>query len=407
MPTKTRYGVSPWIDQFPSSRRPSFPRLRGEHDVDVVIVGGGLTGCATALACATAGLDTILLEADRVGQGSSGHSSGLLLPEPGPMFREVAAQVGGRSARLAFEAWRRASLEAAAQLRRLKIRCALAPVSTFTTTVRDGEKALRKELDARIDGGVPATWLTNRQVGAAIGLENAAAAIRMKDAFALDPYRASAGLAAAAAARGARLFEGTRVTKARFTRKDATLLTAGATIKTRKVVVTTGSATTEYSQLRRHFSARETYLVMTEPLPAAMRKAIRGDLTFRDTHTPRRRVRWTEDGRLIVAGGDQDRPPDRLRPAVRIQRTGQLMYELLTMFPAISGLQPAYQWELPYGETADGLMYIGPHRNYPHHLFALGGTTDSVTGAFLAARLVTRAVQDASEKGDEVFGFTR
>ena len=60
-----------------------------------------------------------------------------------------------------------------------------------------------------------------------------------------------------------------------------------------------------------------------------------------------------------------------------------------------------------YGDTADGLMYIGPHRNYPHHVFALGGSTDSVTGAFLAARLATRAVQDASEKGDEAFGFTR
>ena len=56
-----------------------------------------------------------------------------------------------------------------------------------------------------------------------------------------------------------------------------------------------------------------------------------------------------------------------------VQRTGQLMYELLTTYPVISGLQPEYGWEVPYGETADGLPYIGPHRNYPRHLFALGG----------------------------------
>ena len=49
---RTRYGVSPWIDTFPSTRRPDYPRLRGEHTADVVIVGGGLTGCATAYACA-------------------------------------------------------------------------------------------------------------------------------------------------------------------------------------------------------------------------------------------------------------------------------------------------------------------------------------------------------------------
>ena len=45
---QTRYGQSPWIAGYPSGRRPSFPRLRGEHETEVVIVGGGLTGCATA-----------------------------------------------------------------------------------------------------------------------------------------------------------------------------------------------------------------------------------------------------------------------------------------------------------------------------------------------------------------------
>jgi len=60
-----------------------------------------------------------------------------------------------------------------------------------------------------------------------------------------------------------------------------------------------------------------------------------------------------------------------------------------------------------YGETADGLPYIGPHRNYPHHLFALGGSSDSVTGAFLAARILARAITGTAAKGDEVFGWTR
>jgi hypothetical protein len=51
-------------------------------------------------------------------------------------------------------------------------------------------------------------------------------------------------------------------------------------------------------------------------------------------------------------------------------------------------------------------MYIGPHRNYPRHLFALGGQS-SVTSAFLAARILARAVRGRVEKGDEVFGWTR
>jgi hypothetical protein len=66
-----------------------------------------------------------------------------------------------------------------------------------------------------------------------------------------------------------------------------------------------------------------------------------------------------------------------------------------------------FGWSAQYGETADGLMYIGAHRNYPRHLFALGGANDSATGAFVAARVIVRALQDAQDKGDAVFGWTR
>ena len=80
---KTRYGVSPWIDSFADSRRPSFEQFRGDKTADIVIVGGGLTGCATAYAMAAAGLRPILLEASRVGQGSAGRSAGQQMGEPG------------------------------------------------------------------------------------------------------------------------------------------------------------------------------------------------------------------------------------------------------------------------------------------------------------------------------------
>ena len=69
----TRYGRSPWVDRFPASRVPSYPRHRTPLTTrfDVVIVGGGLTGCATAYAFAAAGIKVALLEADRVGRGTT------------------------------------------------------------------------------------------------------------------------------------------------------------------------------------------------------------------------------------------------------------------------------------------------------------------------------------------------
>jgi glycine/D-amino acid oxidase-like deaminating enzyme len=404
---RTRYGSSPWIDLFPKSRVPDYARSRGANTADVVVIGGGLTGCATAYACAQAGLKAIVVESGRIGQASSGRSAGLLLPEPGPAFADIERAHGRRAARTAFDSWRRAALEGAALLRRLNIKCGLESATPLIVAAQDEERKLRREFEARSKAGVASSWLT-RKLLTPLAAPDAPGAIRMRDAFTLDPYRACIGLAAAATSRGAVIVERSHVRKVKVARKHVEVIADAGEIRAGMVMVATGTATMEFRQLRRHFKRRERYLVLTEPLPAAVRKQLGDrDTTFRDLREPHRRVRWTKDDRILVCGGTQDEVPERKRPPVLVQRTGQLMYELLTMFPFISGLMPEYGWELLAGETADGLMYIGPHRNYPRHLFALGDSGDSVTGAFLAARMLVRAVQDSPEKQDEVWGFTR
>jgi glycine/D-amino acid oxidase-like deaminating enzyme len=403
----TRYGDSPWIVEFPRTRRPDFPRFRGEHTCDVIIVGGGLTGCATAYACAMAGLKPIVLESDRVGQGSAGRSAGLLLADPGPQFRDVAQAHGLRAARRVFESWARGASDGAALLKRLKVPRGVTPLSDLTVGFRGDDKLLAREQAARDGAGIPARWLPARQAATATKLE-AAAAMRVPYGFAVDPFSACVSVATAAARRGATFYEKSPVRKVKFGRKSVEVLTADAVVRASTVIITTGIATAEFAPLRRHFKRREAYLVMTDAIPAAVRRELAPpDTAIRDMRSPHHRVRWTSDQRLLVSGADQDETPARTRDAVLVQRTGQLMYELLMMYPAISGLRPQFGWPLPYGETADGLMYIGPHRNYPHHLFALGGGGDTISGAFVAARILTRAVRGQLDKADEVFGWTR
>jgi glycine/D-amino acid oxidase-like deaminating enzyme len=405
---RTRYGVSPWIYEFPSTRRPDYPRLRGEHAATVVIVGAGLTGCATAYACAMSGLKPIVVDAGRVGQGSAGRSAGLLLPEPGPAFRQVAQAHGLRAARRAFETWAKGAVEAAALVRRLRVPGgAVEEFNNLIVAARGDEKALQREQAAREQAGLEARALTPKQVRQATAID-AGAGIRLREAFGVDPYRACVGLATAAARRGAQFFERSAVTQVRPASRQIDVVFDGGTVTAQTAIITTGVATAEFKPLRRHFKARESYLVLTDEIPAGIRKQLgRRDATLRDTGEPRHRIRWTADHRILLAGGDQNATPARTRDAVLVQRTGQLMYELLLMYPAISGLQPAFGWDLPYGDTADGLMYIGPHRNYPRHLFGLGSGGDSITGAFVAARLLTRALRGEADKADDVFGWGR
>src|SRR5262245_42627921 len=203
----TRYGRSPWIDGFPKSRLPDHERQRGPLLTDVVIIGGGLTGCATAYAFATAGVKVVLVEADRIGRGSSGASFGWIGDAPGPSFHRVEQAVGLRAARRAWQTWRRGALDFATLLRRLRVKCDLETKSTLRVA-RTTEEAqqLQREIKTRREAGVDVALITAGQARRESGTD-AVAAIRTRDGATINPYRAALGLAAAAAARGALLFE--------------------------------------------------------------------------------------------------------------------------------------------------------------------------------------------------------
>jgi glycine/D-amino acid oxidase-like deaminating enzyme len=406
MPTK--YGRSPWIEQFPKARVPAYPRQRGVLNADVVIVGGGLTGCATAYAFAAAEVNVVLVEAEQVGRGSTAFEAGWISDEPGVAFGDLEKAIGLGGARRGFRAWRRAALDFASLLRRLDVKCALER-RTAITVAQTSEQAgqMKLEQKARRGAGLEAPLLAGRAVAADVALD-AVAGLRARDGATLDPYRACLGLAAAAKARGALVFERSPARKITFGRKAAEVITAGGRIRAARVVVATGMPTALFKSLARHFWFKSAYMALTAPVPSKVRQRLgRRAAVVRDMAAPSHVVRWVADDRLLVTGADTNTAPARQRDKMIVQRTGQLMYELSTLYPDISGLQPDSGWAADYARTAEGLPYIGPHRNYPWHLFAFGDSSHSVTGAYLASRVLLRHYFDEMDPADEVFAFTR
>jgi len=404
----TKYGRSPWSDQFPKSRVRSYPRYRGELQRDVVIVGGGLTGCATAYAFSAAGIKVVLLEADRIGRANSSGSAGWISETPGLDFVALDKAIGRRGARHAWQAWRRASLDFAALLRRLDVKCHLEPHGSIVAAATPEQAArIRREQKARRDAHLDAALIDARVVQSEAALSGFGG-LRMKDGATLDPYRACVGLADAAVQRGAQIFEKSPVVKIGFDRKTAEVMTAGGAIRTKAAVIATGVPTRLCASLARHFWFRSSYLALTEPVPAKVRQRLgRRASVIRDAADPPHLVRWVADERLLVCGADAETPDPKRREATIVQRTGQLMYELSTMYPDISGIQPAYGWDAAYARSGDGLPHVGPHRNFPHHLFAFGGEAHSVTSSYLASRILLRHVLDETDAADEPFGFAR
>ena len=379
------------VSQKPA--RSSYPRLRGEQTTRVVIVGGGLTGVSCALACAAAGLDPILLEADVIGGGMTAGDSGLLREGFAGSFEEAVKAHGVRTARNLWDGMRRGSLDFAAALRRYKIRCDLEPqdVLSFARPGEEAGRLLRREYEARRRAGVEGTWVMSAAVARETAIDSAGA-IRTRGAV-LDPYRACVGMASAAESRGARLHEKSevkRIRAAQAARRGPDRRRHGPRRRRRRRhrLTDPGSARVASSSPRRPRLRRGDGTAARAACGARWGNA---DAVSGGCAGEGRIIRWLDGDRIFVHGGRQAPSPSVRATAAITQRTGQMMYELSLLYPAISGLPPALSWDGLDHETADGLPFLGPHRNFPRHLFALGSSRHGAGLAWTAARLVLSA----------------
>src|SRR5947209_13416247 len=96
------YGSRYWHDRTADNRRRAYGKFRGDATADVVVIGGGLTGCAMAYAIAASGLDVVLVEAERLAAGATSAGIGAILPQPDAVFSSAQAEAGHRVARTAW-----------------------------------------------------------------------------------------------------------------------------------------------------------------------------------------------------------------------------------------------------------------------------------------------------------------
>ncbi len=401
------YGQPYWTRKAKSAARGTKP-LKGDHTTDVVVIGGGLTGCATAYALAQAGLKVVVLEAETVASGATARAMGTILPTPDVSYAVATKSAGTRPAKVFFTEVRRGAKDLVSVLKKLRISCELAPAELLINAPFTNDAAvLKKEVAARKAAKLDATWVAQSTSHDALATETQGA-MRLKECATMDPVKAAKGFADAAIKKGVRIIEHARVKKTTFTRKTVTVVLDGATITATGVVVATGEPGTVFHQLERHVRATRGYMVVTDPLTAAMRAAAgpRTALYTESTESPRW-LRWLPDGRAMFTGLAGPEVAEPLRDKAVIQRTNQLMYELSLRYPDVSGLPPAFGWDLPVVTTADGLPWIGPHRNYPFHFFAIALGWHGESCAWLAAQAAVRHFTGKSTKDDALLGFAR
>jgi glycine/D-amino acid oxidase-like deaminating enzyme len=405
--SKLRIGKSYWLDQY-KRRAPRFAPLHGTVIADVAIVGGGLTGCLAACLFADAGLRVVLLEGQRIGRGSTAASTALLMHEPDVNFRDLARRYGIARARRIWMHSRASVRGLTTLLQRLRISATLQAVPSVrwacdTTTSAE----MRRELARRRAAGFGGRWLTAAALKRETGIDGAGGILTRGDAQ-LDPYRACLGLAVRARAAGARLHEHSSARRVIGDRNGVRIELDRGELCADWAVIATGYATPDFKPLAGRFRMSNTYVIATPQLGANTRREMGlRDLMLWDTNTPYHYARWTPDHRLFFGGSDEPKLPSAVRRDALDRHATRLMENLVGLYPMLDGMSPEYAWEGLFATTPDGLPYIGTHRRYPRHLFALGYGGNGMAFTFLAAKILLRAVQRGTAEEDRFFGFAR
>ncbi|CAN5838969.1 FAD-dependent oxidoreductase [soil metagenome] len=224
---------SVWVGTTASS--PSFPPLPGTVEVDVAVVGAGITGLTTAWLLKQAGATVAVIEAGQVASGTTGYTTAKVTSLHGLTYAELVAEHGSDKAQQ-YAAANQAGVERIAGLvEELDIDCQFERRPAFTYTTEAPRRAdVAAEVEVATSLGLPATYLETTDLPFPV-----VAAVRFEHQAQFHPRRYCLALAGAIPGDGSHVFERTRALDIDESGGSPVLRTDGGDVKAGDVVVAT------------------------------------------------------------------------------------------------------------------------------------------------------------------------
>ncbi|HYI35151.1 MAG TPA: FAD-dependent oxidoreductase [Thermoleophilaceae bacterium] len=366
---------SVWL--HPDDAMPRFDRLEGDVEADVAVLGGGLVGITTALLLQEAGMDTVLVEASRLGTGVSGHTTAKVSSQHGLKYSSLRSTYGEETARTYGQANQAALEWIARRVEEHGIDCdfrrrpswAYVPEGESTSDVEsEAEAAAQAGLPAALDREVPLPYPV-------------AAGVRFDDQAEFHARKYMGALVEQFVAAGGRAFERSRAGQV-DSGNPCLVRLPGGMVRAGHVVVATHYPFLDRSLAFARVHAQRSYAMLCrvrDQPPQGM---------FLSASSPTRSIRSVPvDGEELLLVGGQG------------HKTGtggdsRPRYEALRRFAdehwGVESVE--YHWSSQDNESIDQLPLIGQVTPFdPHVLMATGFAKWGITGGTAAALILAEA----------------
>ena len=381
----------------------AYPALSESVHAHVAVVGGGYTGLSAALHLAEAGIDVVLIEAERVGWGASGRNGGQLHSGQRRDQDWLEEHLGLDAARRLWSLAEEAKAVTLGLIEKHGIACdwrAGLIESVHRERLVAGERAYVDKL-AEHYGYEHATWLGRDELAAAIGTDVYFGGRRDMGAGHLDPLKFAQGLARAATAAGARIYEGTRVAGFGERRAETIeiacvpggfdLAASGPTARgpsvSAEIVILAGNG--YLAGLDAEVEARvmpiDNYIVATAPMGAGQPGGlIPGGEAVSDTRFVVYYFRPSADGRLVFGGGET------YGSAARGDTAAMVRSHLARVYQQLADAPIDHAWGGTLAITLNRLPFI---RRVRHGVYAAAGYSgQGVAMAPYAGKVLAEAI---------------
>lgn len=383
----------------------SYPSLREDHETEILIVGSGITGSLIAHQCIAEGYKTTVIDRREVANGSTSATTSMLQYEIDSPLWELTDMIGEEGAVKSYWACFHSIDELGRISEQIKSTAGfLKKKSLYFATFKKYVPALKKEFEARKKQKFPVKWLEAEEIRNIYGLKNTFGGILSDQGGSLDAFQFTHELLAYNSKKGLKVFDKTDIKKVSYKKSGVTVTTEfGNTITARKIIYCNGFESVEV--IKDDFvQLLSTYALVSEQCPSFPPKF---DKTlFWNTAEPYNYLRSTDDGRVLIGGEDEDFINAAKRENLLNEKSSKLEKYIHKILPDFD-FRPDFVWAGVFGETKDGLPYIGEHPDFPGAYFVLGFGGNGITFSVIGMEMLSAHLKGENHDLEEWFRFRR